>query len=401
MSDFAYKARGREGDLVSGVIVAPSENIAYGMLRDKNLVIIELKEKRQREFFKGLKLGGRVKPKEIVIFSRQLSVMISANVPIVRALKVLVRQTDNNTLKSVISDIADEVDGGAKLSQSMAKYPKVFSNFFVQMVRSAETTGRLDEILQYLADQEEKDYDLKGKAKGALIYPAFILSALVIVAVMMMMFVLPQITGIFKGASVQLPITTRIFMWISDVLIKFWWLMLLVIAGIVFGFRAFIKTTVGRRWLDVVKIRLPIVGPIFNKTYLSRFSRSLATLLTSGVPVTQALDIVADVVGNTLYRDLTKATIEQVEGGASITTIFIKSKDVPLMLSQMMSVGEQSGQLDKILNKLADFYSREMENSLRNLTTLIEPVIMVIMGGAVGLLVSAIIMPIYNMSNAI
>lgn len=401
MADFAYKARGRDGNLVSGVILAPSENIAYGMLRDKNLVIIELKAKREREFFKGLSFGARVKPKEVVIFSRQLSVMISSNVPIVRALKVLVRQTENNTLKSVISDIADEVDGGAKLSQSMSKYPKVFSNFFVQMVRSAETTGRLDEILQYLADQEEKDYDLKGKAKGALIYPAFILSALVIVAVMMMIFVLPQITSIFEGTTAKLPITTVAFMWMSDFLIKLWWLLLIIIAGIFFGFRAFIKTTSGRRWFDLVKIRMPIAGPIFNKTYLSRFARSLATLLTSGVPVTQALDIVADVVGNTLYHDLTKATIEQVEGGASITTIFIKSKDVPLMLSQMMSVGEQSGQLDKILIKLADFYSREMENSLRNLTTLIEPIIMVIMGGAVGLLVSAIIMPIYNMSNAI
>jgi type IV pilus assembly protein PilC len=401
MADFAYKARNRDGSMTSGVIVAPTENIAYGMLRDKNLIIVDLKEKRQRQFFRGLKLGGRVKPKEIVIFSRQLSVMISSNVPIVRALKVLVRQTENSTLKSIVSDIADEVDGGAKLSQSMAKYPKVFSNFFMQMVRSAETTGRLDEILEYLAEQEEKEYDLRGKAKGALIYPVFILSALIIVAILMMMFVLPQITGIFKDTSVQLPVTTRVFMWLSDFLLGYWWLLAVFIGAVIFGFRALIRTSAGRRWWDLFKIRVPIAGPIFNKTYLSRFARSLATLLSSGVPVTQALQIVADVVGNTLYRDLTMATIEKVEGGESITSVFVKSNDVPLMLSQMMSVGEQSGQLDKILTKLADFYSREMENSLHNLTTLIEPIIMVVMGAAVGLLVSAIIMPIYNLSNAI
>ena len=401
MADFAYKARNKDGDLSSGVIVAPTENIAYGILRDKNLIIVELKEKTQRAFFKGLKIGGRVKPKEIVIFSRQLSVMISSNVPIVRALKVLVRQTENNTLKSIISDIADEVDGGAKLSQSMSKNPKVFNNFFVQMVRSAETTGKLDEILEYLADQAEKDYDMRGKAKGALIYPAFILCALVVVSVMMMMFVLPQITTIFEDSKVELPITTRMFMGISDFLLGYWWSLIFILGALIFAYRYIAKTPTGRKYIDLMKIRLPLAGPIFNKTYLSRFARSLATLLASGVPLTQSLDIVADVVGNTLYHDLTKATIEQVEGGASITSVFIKSKDVPIMLSQMMSVGEQSGQLDKILLKLADFYSREMENSLRNLTTLIEPIIMVVMGVAVGLLVSAIIMPIYNLSNAI
>jgi type IV pilus assembly protein PilC len=401
MAEFAYKARDKAGGLTSGVVMAPTQNIAYGILRDKSLIIVELKEKKHREFFKGLSLGSRVKPKEIVIFARQLSVMISSNVPIVRALKVLVRQTENNTLKMVISDIADEVDGGAKLSQSMSKYPKVFNNFFVQMVRSAETTGKLDEILEYLADQAEKDYDLKGKAKGALIYPAFILCALLGVGVMMLIFVLPQITGIFKDSKVPLPITTVIFMGMSAFMVKYWWLLLVIIIGLVVGFRYAIKTPQGRRYFDLFKIRIPIVGQIFNKTYLSRFARSLATLLVSGVPLTQSLEIVADVVGNTLYHDLTKETIEQVESGASITTVFLKSKDVPIMLSQMMSVGEQSGQLDKILMKLADFYSREMENSLRNLTTLIEPVIMVVMGVAVAVLVSAIILPIYNMSNAI
>lgn len=401
MADFSYKARSQAGDLVSGVVMAPTENIAYGILRDKNLFIVDLREQKKMKLFNGLSIGRPVKPKEVVIFARQLSVMITSNVPIVRALKVLVRQTENNRFKTIISDIADEVDGGAKLSQSLARYPKVFSNFFIQMVRSAETTGRLDEILEYLADQSEKDYDMVAKARGALIYPAFILSALIVVAVMMMVFVLPQITSIFTGTNVQLPITTRIFMWLSDFMIHYWWLLVLMVIGGVIGFRAISQTEKGREQIDLLKIKMPLVGPIFSRTYIARFSRSLSTLLASGVTLTQSLDIVSDVVGNKVYHQIIQDTIKQVEAGASITTVFVKSKDIPLMLSQMMSVGEQSGQLDKILSKVADFYTRELENSLKNLTTLIEPIIMVIMGVAVGLLVSAIIMPIYNMSNAI
>lgn len=401
MADYAYKARNKDGEELSGVVVAPNENIAYGMLRDKNLTIVSLGEKKGFKGFGSLSFGSPVKAKEIVVFSRQLSVMISSNVPIVRALRVLVKQTDTTGFKTIISDLADEVDGGAKLSASMAKYPKAFSNFFIQMVRSAETTGRLDEILEYLADQSEKDYDMKAKAKGAMIYPAFIVGAFGLVGVGMMMFVLPQLTSVFTDSGAELPITTVIFMGISDILIGYWWAFLIVIVGLVVGFKFSITTKKGRETYDKLKIRTPIVGPIFNHLYISRFSRSLSTLLASGVPLTKSLDIVAELVGNTVYKDITEKTIKEVEAGASITSIFVTSKDVPLMLSQMMSVGEQSGQLDKILVKVADFYARELENSLNNLTALIEPVIMVILGVAVGFLVSAIIMPMYNLSSAI
>lgn len=401
MAEYAYKARGESGQTVAGVVVAPSENIAYGMLRDKKLFIISLKERKSSGFMNKFSVGSGVKGKDIVIFARQLSVMITSNVPIVRALKVLVAQTNNVKLKSVLSDVADEVDGGAKLSEALGKYPRVFSNFFIQMVRSAETTGRLDEILEYLADQQEKDYDLRAKAKGALIYPTFIVVALTLVGAMMMIFVLPQITSIFEGADVDLPLTTVIFMGISDFLRNFWWAVLIALAGVAFALQAYNKTDRGRHQIDLLKLKIPMAGPLFSRLYLTRFCRSLSTLISSGVPLTKSLDIVSDVVGNTLYHDLTQETIKKVEGGASITTVFVKEKHIPLMLSQMMSVGEQSGQLDKILEKIADFYQRELENSLANLTTAIEPVIMIVIGVAVGFLVSAIILPLYNLSSAI
>ncbi len=401
MAEFSYKARNQGGDLVSGIVVAPSENIAYGILRDRKLFIVSLKEYRKLKILKLLDLKGRVGAKDIVVFARQLAVMVTSNVPLVRALRVLSRQTTNKQLKSIISDLSDEVDGGAKLSQSMAKYSNTFSNFFIQMVRSAETTGRLDEILEYLADQNEKDYDMAAKARGAMIYPVFIISVLLVVGVAMMIFVLPQVTGILIESDVELPFATKIFIGISDFLIGYWWVLIFAIGGTFFGFKAAMKTTIGHKYIDLAKLKTPIVGPIFSRLYLARFARSLSTLLQSGVPLTKSLEIVADVVGNIVYRDLTRATIKEVEGGASITTVFVHNKDIPLMLSQMMSVGEQSGQLDKILAKVADFYSRELENSLRNLTALIEPAVMVVIGIAVGLLVAAIILPIYNLSSAI
>lgn len=401
MAVFDYRAKNKDGVTVDGAVIAPTENVAYGILRDRDLTIISLSE-RKKSVFDKLKFFGRVKTKEIVIFFRQLSVMISASVPLVKALRTLVRQTKNVRLKTIISDIADEVDGGAKLSQVMKRYPKVFSNFFVQMIRSAETTGKLDEILLYLADQAEKDYDLMSKVKGAMIYPVFILSGLLIVGVVMIMFVLPQVLSILaEGGAEELPMTTRAIIWLSDFLRGYWWTLIIVIVSVVMSYRAVVRTESGRRRVDILKIKIPIFGEIYNKTYLTRLARSLSTLLSSGVPLTQSLDIVADVIGNTFYRDLTRETIKEVEAGNSVTTVYARDKNVPVMLSQMMSVGEQSGRLDKILLKLADFYSRELENLLRNLVTLIEPIIMVLMGIGVGFLVSAIILPIYNLSSAI
>lgn len=402
MSVFDYRARNEGGVQVSGAVVAPSENVAYNILRDKQLYVVTLKERTKSAFMEtALSYFNRIKDKEIVVFSRQLSVMVAASVPLVKALKTIVRQTKNINFKVIISDIADEVDGGAKLSISMGRYPRVFSNFFVQMVRSAETTGKLDEILIYLADQAEKDYDLKGKVKSAMIYPVFIISTLIVVGFAMMIFVVPQLLGVLTEGGGELPVTTKALVFISGFLQSYWWAIILGVVVIIASIKLFTRTVFGHAFVDRLKIKVPIFGNIFNSTYIVRFTRSLSTLMASGVPLAQGLEIVADVVGNTVYYDLTKQTIKEVQAGNSITTVFVKSKDVPLMLSQMMSVGEQSGQMDQILTKVADFYTRDLESSLNNLVALMEPVIMIVIGAAVGLLVSAILLPIYNLSSAI
>lgn len=403
MAIFDYRARSKEGQSMNGAVVAPSENVAYEILRDRGLTIVSLSgRKESKGMLKNpLQFFRRVKIKEQVIFSRQLAVMIGANVPIVRALKILVRQTENPNFKIVISDILDEVDGGAKLSSAMGRYPQVFNNFFVYMVRSGETTGKLDEVLEYLATEKEKDYELISKMRGALIYPAVLFSGVIVVGVGLTLFVLPQLLDVFASAGSTLPLPTRILIGFVHASQKFWYLGAIFVIGLVIAFSAFRKTPRGRRILDMLKIRTPIFGTIFSRLYLTRLSRSMATLLSAGVPISRSLEITSDVVDNVLYREIIQKTIKEVEDGNSITTVFVKSKYIPLMVSQMMSIGEQSGRMEQILEKVAQFYERELSNLVANLVTLLEPVVLLLMGGAVGFLVAAILLPIYNLSNAI
>ena len=402
MAVFDYKARDRNGKTVSGAVEAPSESVAQDVLKEKDLVILAINERRRLTLFQSsLGFLKRVPRKDVVLFARQLAVMISATVPIVQALRILVRQTDNINFKIIISEIADEVDGGAKLSQTLARYPAVYSQFFVQMVRSGETTGKLDETLNYLADQQEKDYDLNSKIRGAMTYPIFVVSGMVLVGVVMMIFVIPKLTEVIKEGGGQLPLSTRMLIGTSSFMQNYWWVLVVAVVGFALLFRVYFNSVIGKAQLDRLKMRLPIFGQIFQKIYLVRFARSLATLVVSGIPVTKGLEIVADLVGNMTYHDLTIQTIKEIEAGNSIATAFVKSKDIPPMLPQMMVVGEQTGKLDLILDKLANFYAKELENMISNLTSLIEPVILVAMGGGVAVMVMSILLPMYNLSQSI
>lgn len=402
MAIFDYRSRKNDGTPVNGAVVAPTENVAYDLLREKGLVVISLHERKEGSLLKNpLAIFHRVNVKEQVIFARQLAVMIGANVPIVKALKILVKQTENVNFKVILSDILDEVEGGAKFSAALSRYPSVFNNFFVYMVRSGETTGKLDEVLEYLATQREKDYDLRSKVKGAMTYPIVLLGGVFVVGVGLTLFVLPSLLDVFKQGGAELPLPTRFLIGFVSFSRSYWYLIAIVLIGLIIAFAMMRKTKRGKYSLDVFKIKFPIIGNIFVKLYLTRFSRSMATLLAAGVPISRALEITGDVVDNDIYRDLIKRTITEVEGGNSITTIFVKSKDVPLMVSQMMSIGEQSGRMDTILVKIAEFYERELQNLINNLVELLQPIILLIMGGAVGFLVAAILLPIYNLSNAI
>ena len=383
---------------------APSEDVAADVLMDRGLSVITLEGagKKATVKKKGFKLpfiGGGIKRKEIVILSRQLSVMTSANVPVVQSMRVASQQTENKVLQDIITDIADEVESGVKLSGAMSKYPKAFSNFFVSMVKSGETSGKLDEVLEYLADQEEKDYDLVSKIKGAMIYPVFIICGLALVGTAMMIFVIPQLTSMLTASGSELPLSTAILIGTSSIMRSYWWALLIVLVAAIVGIKWFIGTAFGKRLLDTIKIHLPVFGHLFQMIYLVRFTRSLSTLVIGGVPLTAGLKIVSEVVGNDAYKVLIDETIKEVEDGNSVAVVFLRSDIVPKLVSNMLAVGEKTGRLDTILVKVSDFYSREIENMVANMTHLIEPFIMVLIGVAVGGMVASIILPMYNLAN--
>jgi len=400
MAIFSYRAHKGE-EVTEGMVEAPNLGAASEILTDRGLNIISIVETTGdgKKFSFNLSVLQRVKQKDIVIFSRQLSVMISATLPIVQSLRILVKQVENPYFKSVISEIADEVEGGQKFSVALEKHRKIFSNFYVSMIKSGETSGKLDDVLQYLADQLEKDYDLRSKIKGAMIYPAFIVSGLVLVGIVMMIFVIPNLTEMLTASGQELPISTRILIGTSSFMRNYWWLLILIVVVVVLAVRFIIKTPQGKKVKDLIVLRLPIFGKLLQRIYLVRFTRSLSTLIVGGVPLTAALKIVNEVVGNAVYQEVIEETIKAVEDGESVATIMVQSPLVPSLVSQMMSVGEKTGRLDEVLAKVSDFYSREIENIVSNLTSLIEPFIMVVIGVAVGGMVAAIILPMYSLAN--
>src|SRR3989339_118308 len=349
-----YKAKSRQGQSFQGVVEAEDENEASQVLDERGLevVYLEYAGESEKEKSKTLNLPflNQVKRKDVVIFSRQLSVMISANVSVVQSLRILIEQTSNPKLKKIVTDIADNVESGVKLSDALDRHSDVFSHFFVSMVQSGETSGKLDEVLLYLADQQEKDYDLVSKIRGAMIYPVFIIGGLLVVGTLMMIFVIPQLTSVLTETGVELPTSTKILIGTSNFFSEFWWLLFGVAVASVVGIRVLIKTPKGRFYWDTLTLRIPVFGKLFQKIILVRFARSLHTLTTGGVALTKSLEITADVVGNAVYRQIILQTVAEVEDGNSIATVFLRSKHVPVMVSQMLNLGEKTGRIDDILD---------------------------------------------------
>jgi len=399
MAIYKYRAITKDKKIVSGLVEAPAESIAIDILKDRELEIIGLSLKASGKGWNLISLLNKVKPKDIVVFSRQFSVLISAGVALVSSLKILVEQTENVKLKAVVSDIADDVDGGARLSDSLAKRTDVFSEFYINVVKSGETSGKLDEVLSYLADELEKDYDMTSKIKGAMIYPAFVLSALVVVGAVMMMFLIPKLTVMLTETGTELPLATKMLMATSDFMLAYWWFLLFLFIGIPVGIKFSAKAPAIKAVYDFIILRLPIFGKLFKRIYLVRFTRSMQTLLVGGVNLSKGLSITAEIVSNSVYRNLILETKKEVEDGNSIASVFSESKEIPNMVSQMMSIGEKAGKLDSILGSVTQFYTREIDNIVANLMTLLEPIIMVIMGVAVGFMVAAVILPMYNMAS--
>lgn len=399
MSIFKYKVIDKNSSLAKGFIEAPTAEMAAQVLQEKGSTVISIKEEAAKSLKFNIAIFNRIKTKDVVIFSRQFSVMISASVPMVQSLKILVEQTDNSRLKKIIFQIANDVDGGLRLSEALAKWPEVFSRFYISVVKTGETSGKLEEVLTYLADELEADYDLTSKIKGALIYPAFILTGLIGVGIFMMVFVVPKLTAVLEESGAELPIATKILIAASHFFINFWWAIAMVFALIIFGFYSLNRTNQGRAWIDRAKLSLPIFGNLFKRIYLVRFTRSMNTLILGGVTIVDSLEKTADVVDNLIYKNLIEETLKEVEEGNPISSVFVRSKFIPKMVSQMMNIGEKTGKLNVVLAKITNFYEREISNMVAKLVVLMEPIIMVIMGIGVGIMIAAIILPMYNIAG--
>jgi type IV pilus assembly protein PilC len=399
MPVYNYKAINTKGEKVQGLIDAFNKRAAIERLGEKNLRVYELKDRTDSLSLKISSFFQRPGPKDLVIFSRQFSVMISANLALVQALRICAEQTVNVAFRMIVSEIAYEVDSGSTLSSALAKRPKVFSQFYISVVRSGETSGRLDEVLVYLADEMEKDYDMNGKIRGAMIYPAFVLFGLTVVGIVMMVVVVPQLTGILQETGAALPMSTRVVIGISNFLINYWWLLLAIFAGLAGFIKYFIGTPGGRRSFDSTKLNLPVFGNLFQLIYTVRFTRSLNTLISGGVSIAKSLEIVSNIVGNVIYRDLILESKKAVEEGGSLAKVFLSRDEMPKMVPQMITVGERTGKLDLVLKKLTDFYTRETMAILSNLVTLLEPLVMMVMGVGVGVMVAAVLMPMYNLAS--
>ncbi len=399
MPIFKYAAVSADGKNQRGTIVGLSENEAFTRLRRRDLTPSEIINITNTLEGKLNLLLSPIKIKDLVIFSRQFSVMISASVTVSEALSILVDQTNNLALKNMVSEIAFEVDSGSFLSDALAKRPKVFSDFFVNIVKSGESSGKLDEVLNYLADEMEKSYDMSAKIKGAMIYPVFILVALVGVAIVLMIYVIPNLTSMLTESGAKLPLATRVVIAASNFMRSYILLIILFVIGVVFLVRLYLKTYSGKRNIDIFKLKMPIFGRLFQYIYLMRFTRSLSTLLKGGVTITRSLEITAEVVGNTIYREMILETLEAINDGNPLASVMEKNTYVPSMVPQMIAVGEKTGKIDTVLDRITGFYTRESSNMLDNLSKLMEPLIMVIMGIGVGIMVAAVIMPMYNMAS--
>lgn len=387
----------------TGIVEADSELQASETLTSRGYVIISLEEVSTRKI--GMSsienLISHVGVKDVVVFSRQFSVMISASVPVVEALKVIAAQSEKGKLKQIIGEISDEVNNGETLSGALAKRPKLFSNFYISVVKSGEQSGKLDEALNYIADEMEKDYDMSSKIKGAMIYPTFVVVMMIAIGFLMMIFVVPKLTSIITEAGGELPTPTKILIAVSDFLTNYWWIVIGGMIALIAGFRMYLKSKTGRRQFDYIILHMPIFGPLLRMIYLVRFTRSMNTLIIGGVNISSSLKVAGEVVNNTYYQDLITQTIVEVQGGNSICTVFVKSKEIPAMVSQMMMVGEKTGKLDVVLERITTFYNREITTLLSGLMSLIEPALMVAMGLGVGVMVAAILLPMYNVVSQI
>jgi len=402
---FNYVVRTKEGETQSGVAEAANRQVAIEALQSRGFVILSLQPVSAMPVFaRKIKFFQRVKGKELVAFSRQLSILFSAQVPLLESLRALARQTENEYFSQIIMEVADDVEGGTILSKALARHDRIFTTFFINMVRSGEASGSLESALLYLADYMEKQFYIMSKVKGAMYYPAFIMCAFFGIGVVLMIMVVPTLTSFLQEAGAgELPFTTQIVIGTANFLKNWWWLFFgIIFVGIGYFYYALRHSKEVKHWWDGVILKMPIFGKkILQKIYLTRFAENLSTLIQGGLTILQALQVSAEVSGNYVYESIILTAKEDVRIGNTLSSSLARHELIPPLMIQMIATGEKTGSMDTILKKMASFYSKEVDATVDTLSQLIEPVLIIFIGAAVGILVSAILMPIYNIAGTL
>ncbi len=402
---FQYKIQTKEGQIQEGVIEAPDRFAVTKQFREQGIIPLMVAEKKGAleiniPFINAL--FGKIKLSEKIIFTRNLAGMITAGLPLSRALQVLHKQTKNKKFQNIIDELMKNIDKGGTLSDGMAKYPKVFSTLFVSMVRAGEESGKLAPSLAEIGSNLEKSYNLTRKVKGAMTYPAVIVSAMFLIGILMMIYVVPTLTGTFKELNIALPSSTRLVIWISDTLSSSPLLVFLGLFVFVILIRAFVRAERTQPFIDIVVLKIPVIGNIIREMNSARTTRTLSSLLASGVDVTRALQITKDVVQNVHYKRLIQKAVDSVQKGVPISSVFKERVDLyPVMVGEMMEVGEETGKFGDMLLEIASFYEAEVEAKTKDLSTIIEPVLMILIGGAVGFFAVSMITPMYSLMDSI
>jgi type IV pilus assembly protein PilC len=402
MATFVYKVRDRAGKIFTGNMEGENRTAVVSRLRDMDYFITSINEKRRSflvaqeiSLFKGIKF------RDLTIFYRQFSTMVNAGLTLVSSLDILTEQVENKSLANIIKTVKSDVEAGSTLADAFAKHPRIFSEMNLSMIRAGEIGGVLDEILNKIADLMDKEYVLRQKIKSAMAYPTFILGAAVIAAIFMLTFILPQFVGVFAQFGGDLPALTKVLVMFTKFFNQFWYLFFIFFVALFFAFLAYIRTPNGKLNFDRFKLSVPIFGELNRKTSVARFTRILGTLIKSGVPILEALKVSSDAIGNLVISIAVNNAKTKIKEGQSISGPLAASGVFPPMVTQMIMVGEESGELEEMLVNVASFYDQEVDRSVERLTAVIEPVMMVVIGLTVGVLVIAMYLPIFNMVNLI
>lgn len=403
MPEFTYSALTKDGQRENSTIEAANSAAAGHLLKERGLLPTSLEAKAEGggslDFLRNF---STISLAEKINFAENLAIMLKAGIAISRCLQILVKQTKNTKFKNILGEVAHLVESGTSLGEALAKYPNVFSNIFISMVKVGEIAGNMEKSLEYLSIQLQREADLRSKTRGAMIYPSVIVGAMLIIGVLMSIFVLPSLTSTFSGFGAQLPITTRVVIAISDFMSHHAFLAIGGMLAVIFGTAVFLRTKFGSRVFDIFLVHLYIINTIVKKINLARFARILSSLLKSGIPIVQSLEVASESMGNVLYRELLAEAATSVKLGKPLTEALSKETNLfPVLVVQMLQVGEESGTVEDILGQLAEHYEQEVDVMLKNLSSIIEPLLLLVIGGVVGVLAMALIAPIYSISETI